>query len=97
MSEANIVLPPLSPFEWKILWAVLGSSVVAILYGFYMVWKVMACDAGTASMQKVSLAIEQGAMAYLRRQIKVMVWFVLIIFAGLFWMYSSLYANGDPA
>jgi len=97
MSEANIVLPPLSLFEWKILWAVLGSSVVAILYGFYMVWKVMACDPGTASMQKVSKAIEDGAMAYLRRQIKVMIWFVLAIFAGLFWMYSNLYAGGDQS
>src|SRR6185503_12945211 len=42
-------------------------------------------------MQKVALAIEEGAMAYLRRQIKVMIWFIIVIALGLFFMYRSLY------
>ncbi len=91
MSEANIVLPPLTTSEWKILWSVLGSAVVALAYGFYMVWKVLACDPGTPAMQRVAKAIEDGAMAYLRRQIKVMWMFILVIFVGLYMMYSNLY------
>src|SRR6266403_3183150 len=91
MSEANIVLPPLAAAEWQILWCVLGSALVALAYGLFMVWKVLACDPGTAAMQRVAKAIEDGAMAYLRRQIKVMWMFILIIFVGLYMMYSNLY------
>src|ERR1700733_2516938 len=91
VSEANIVLPQLTTSEWKILWSVLGSAVVALAYGFYMVWKVLACDPGTPAMQRVAKAIEDGAMAYLRRQIKVMWMFILVIFVGLYMMYSNLY------
>ncbi len=94
MNEANIVLPALTSLEWNILWAVLGSAFVALAYGAYMVWKVLRCDAGTPAMQKVAQAIEEGAMAYLRRQIKVMVWFILAITIALYLMYSHLYANG---
>ncbi len=59
MSEANIVLPALSGSEWMILWAVLGSAVVALLYGLFMVWKVLRCDPGLMSMRKVAKAIDQ--------------------------------------
>ncbi len=91
MSEANIILPALTAFEWKILWAVLFSALVALGYGFYLVWDVMRCSPGTDSMQRVARAIEDGAMAYLRRQIKIMVWFIVAITVGLFLMYSNLY------
>jgi K(+)-stimulated pyrophosphate-energized sodium pump len=91
MSEANIVLPPLMQTEWTILWVVLGSAFVALGYGALMVWSVLKCDPGTPAMQRVGQAIEDGAMAYLRRQIKVMVGFVLVLGIGLYFMYSHLY------
>src|SRR5260370_38568985 len=90
MSESNIVLPPLTAAEWRILWSVLGSALVALAYGLFMVWKVLSCDPGNAAMQRVAKAIEDGAMAYLRRQIKVMWMFILIIFVGLYMMDSNL-------
>src|SRR5258708_2765791 len=93
MSEANIVLPALAGTEWTILWGVLGSAFIALAYGLFMVWKVLACDPGPAAMQRVAADIEDGAMAYLRRQIKVMFWFILIITFGLYLMYSHLYAG----
>ncbi len=95
MSESYIVLPPLSAAEWKILWSVLGSALVALAYGLFMVWKVLSCDPGNAAMQRVAKAIEDGAMAYLRRQIKVMWMFILIIFVGLYMMYSNLYKGNE--
>jgi K(+)-stimulated pyrophosphate-energized sodium pump len=94
MSEANIILPPLTLGEWKILWSVLASAFIALGYGLYMVWTVMKSSPGPEAMQRVARAIEDGAMAYLRRQIKVMVWFILVIFVGLWAMYSSLYQGG---
>lgn len=94
MNEADIVLPALTALEWKILWGVLGSAFVALAYGLFMVWSVLSCDPGPMSMRKVAKAIQDGAMAYLSRQIKVMVWFILIIFVGLYLMYSHLYEGG---
>jgi len=91
MSEANIVLPALTGLEWKILWAVLISSLIALAYGLYLVWDVLRADTGTESMQRVAKAIEEGAMAYLRRQIKAMILFIVVIATGLYFMYSNLY------
>jgi K(+)-stimulated pyrophosphate-energized sodium pump len=93
MNEANILLPPLASLEWHILWTVLGSALIALAYGLFMVWKVLSQDAGPLAMRQVAKAIEDGAMAYLRRQIKVMIWFILAITIGLYLMYSHLYQN----
>jgi K(+)-stimulated pyrophosphate-energized sodium pump len=95
VSEANIVLPALGQLEWIILWVVLGSSLASLGYGWIMVHSVLKCDPGTPAMQKVAEAIEDGAMAYLRRQIKVMIWFVIIMDLGLYWMYSNLYKGQE--
>lgn len=91
MSEAAIVLPPLGPLEWWILWGVLGSAFVALLYGLYLVFRVIREDPGSARMQEVARAIEEGAMAYLRRQFMTMIWFVLALSIGLYFMYINIY------
>src|SRR5687768_2123333 len=91
MSEAKILLPALGNSELTILWAVLGSSLVALGYGWYLVRKVMANDPGPASMTAVATAIEEGAMAYLRRQVKVMLPFVATLALGLWAVYTKIY------
>ncbi|MBX3502895.1 MAG: sodium-translocating pyrophosphatase [Alphaproteobacteria bacterium] len=52
----------------NILWAVIGCGVLAVLYGLVTGRGVMAADAGTKRMQEISLAVQEGASAYLRRQ-----------------------------
>ncbi len=94
MSEAHITLPVLGMAEWNILWIVLGSAIVAILYGGYLCISVLRADPGSAKMQEVAKAIEEGALAYLWKQIRTMVLFVLVIAAGLFLMYRRIY-EGD--
>jgi K(+)-stimulated pyrophosphate-energized sodium pump len=91
MSEANIVLPTLSSGEVTILWLVLASAVVALGYGLILIRTVLAADPGPKSMTDVSDAVEQGAMAYLFRQIRTMIWFVIAIFLVLFLMYRNVY------
>jgi len=91
MSEASIVLPTFGPQEWKILWFVLGSAFIALGYGVYLAKKTIAEDPGSQAMQEVALAIEQGAFAYLARQVKTMIWFVIAITIGLFFMYRGIY------
>jgi len=93
MSEANIVLPHLTGNQLVILWAVLGSAVVALLYGWSLARTVLAASPGAKSMTDVADAVEEGAMAYLRRQVKTMIWFVVIIALALFFMYQHVYPD----
>ena len=91
MSEASIVLPTFGPQEWKILWFVLVSAFIALGYGVYLARKTIAEDPGSQAMQEVALAIEEGAFAYLARQVRTMIWFVIAITIGLFFMYRGIY------
>jgi len=91
MSEASIVLPTFGPQEWKLLWFVLVSAFIALAYGAYLASKTLQEDAGSRAMQDVALAIEEGALAYLARQVKTMIWFVIAITIGLFFMYRGVY------
>jgi Na+/H+-translocating membrane pyrophosphatase len=92
-SESEITLPKLGDTEWLILWAVLASSFVAVGYGFYLVKRVIRQDPGPAKMTDVSKAIEEGAMAYLGRQFRTMIWFVGGLTVLLFFVYQDLYPD----
>ena len=88
--EGNIELPPLGQSEFTLLWAVLASAFIALAYGWYLVRSVLSEDPGTEKMQEIARAIEEGAMAYLGRQVRTMIWFVILITIGLYLMYESL-------
>ena len=92
MSEAHITLPARGAVEWNILWIVLGSAFVAILYGAYLCAAVLKADPGSPKMVEVAKAIEEGAMAYLWRQVRTMIWFVLPIAFGLYVLFHRIYA-----
>jgi K(+)-stimulated pyrophosphate-energized sodium pump len=56
--------------EWAVL---VGSAVTALLalaVGLYLMRGVLAADQGTPKMIEIATAIQEGAMAYLRRQFK---------------------------
>ncbi|HKD69990.1 MAG TPA: sodium-translocating pyrophosphatase [Candidatus Binataceae bacterium] len=91
MSESNIILPVLSGGQVLILWLVLLSAIAALGYGLYLVRIVLAASPGAKSMTDVADAVEEGAMAYLRQQVRTMRWFVLFIFFVLFFMYRHVY------
>jgi K(+)-stimulated pyrophosphate-energized sodium pump len=92
-SENEITLPALGPTEWLILWAVLISALAALGYGYYLVRKVLRQDPGPARMIEVAKAIEEGAMAYLGRQFRTMIWFVVGITVLLFFVYQNVYPD----
>ncbi|MFA6431240.1 MAG: sodium/proton-translocating pyrophosphatase, partial [Candidatus Margulisiibacteriota bacterium] len=91
MSESTIVLPALRSIESNLLWFVLASAIVALLYGAYMAWKVLSAPEGSKEMIEVSVAIRVGAAAYLSRQFKVMAVFIIGISIGLYFMYLPLF------
>src|SRR6478736_1832904 len=53
---------------WLIFSAV--TALLAIVVGFYLMRGVLAADEGTPTMIEIAKAIQEGAMAYLRRQFK---------------------------
>ncbi|HTY53759.1 MAG TPA: sodium-translocating pyrophosphatase [Candidatus Binataceae bacterium] len=91
MSESSIALPSLTSGQMIILWLVLLSALISLGYGLYLVRIVLAASPGAKALTDVSDAIEEGAMAYLRRQVRTMRWFVAVIFIGLFLMYRHVY------
>ena len=58
----------------------LCGSVIALLFAGSRAQKVLRFPGGSDRMKKISASIHQGAMAYLRRQYKIL----LIFFAGMF-------------
>jgi K(+)-stimulated pyrophosphate-energized sodium pump len=70
-------------FFW-LLFAV-GAAVLAIIVGFSLMRGVLAADQGTQKMKDIAAAIQEGALAYLKRQFKtitiILIPLVVIVFA----------------
>jgi K(+)-stimulated pyrophosphate-energized sodium pump len=56
--------------EWVLLVLSAATALLALAVGFYLVRGVLAADQGTPKMIEIASAIQEGAMAYLRRQFK---------------------------
>lgn len=74
----------LSPFETIALWGVLLIALLGLLYAMFLRRQVMAADKGTEKMQEVWLAIKTGADAYLQRQLRTILPFIVILTVALF-------------
>ena len=56
--------------EWALLGLAAGVGVLALLIGMVLVRAVLAEEQGTDKMQEIAGAIQEGALAYLRRQFR---------------------------
>jgi K(+)-stimulated pyrophosphate-energized sodium pump len=80
----SLRLPDLSGFENLSLWVILAVAFVALGYAYMLVQGVLAKDEGTEKMREISLAIREGANAYLARQFRTLAIFVVILTVVLF-------------
>lgn len=56
------------------------AGVIALIFAFFLVsTKINPVDAGTERMKEIAKYIEEGAMAFLRREYKTLVVFVLVL------------------
>ncbi len=56
--------------EWTVLTLSAFSALLAIAVGFYLARSVLAADQGTPKMREIAAAIQEGALAYLKRQFR---------------------------
>src|SRR5947209_11184552 len=70
--------------EWFWLFFSVATALLAILVGFGLTRGVLKADQGTAKMREIAQAIQEGAMAYLKRQFKtiaiILIPLVVIVF-----------------
>ncbi len=59
-------------------------ALAALCAAFFFRAQVLRADEGTANMREIAGAVQEGASAYLRRQMMTLVWFVVIVFLLLF-------------
>lgn len=62
---------------------IFAAGLAAVLFSFYLIKSVLKEDTGTDKMQEISLAIQDGALAYLNRQYKTMIPIAIVIFLAL--------------
>jgi K(+)-stimulated pyrophosphate-energized sodium pump len=67
-----------------IAYIVLGVALVALAIAYGLRAQVLAQSEGTAKMQEIAEAVQEGAAAYLTRQFRTLSYFVAIVFALLF-------------
>ena len=70
--------------EWGWLIFSMATAVLAIVVGFGLVRGVLAADQGTQTMRNIARAIQDGAMAYLRRQFRTIALIILPVAALVF-------------
>ena len=61
-------------------------ALVALAVGFVLRKEVLAAGEGTAKMQEIGRAVQEGAAAYLNRQFRTLSVFVVIVFVLLFFL-----------
>jgi K(+)-stimulated pyrophosphate-energized sodium pump len=66
---------------WVVIVAVI--AVVSLVFGVIFRGQVLAADPGTDKMQEIGAAVEEGAKAYLARQFRTLVPFVVLVFGLL--------------
>ncbi len=87
-AEAKVQLK-FSASDQIFLWVSLVCGALAIAVAFAIRGKLMAMSPGDEKMQEVGLAIREGAMAYLLRQVKTMIWFVVALAVGLGFLFGK--------
>lgn len=71
-------------FETIVPWVIIVIAIISLLYAWWLRGGVLKKDKGTPKMQEVWNAIRVGADAYLSRQLRTILPFIVILAAALF-------------
>jgi K(+)-stimulated pyrophosphate-energized sodium pump len=78
------------PMMWPSVIAVFICAIIGLLFGGVWFAAINKEDPGSRGMVGVAKAVQEGALAYLIRQIKTMIVFVVIIAIGLIFLYKNI-------
>lgn len=70
---------------------ILLCACLALLYGVYAAYRVFSCPTGTAKMQEIAAAIQEGANAYLNRQYTTIAVVGLVV-ATILWVVLGIHS-----
>ncbi len=82
--ESSLNLVQVSGSNLNYVYVILGISLLALAVAYALRAQVLAQGVGTAKMQEIAEAVQEGAAAYLSRQFKTLSVFVAIVFVLLF-------------
>jgi len=71
-------------FETLAPWGIIGIAIISLLYAWWLRSMVLKNDKGTQKMQDVWDAIRIGADAYLNRQLRTILPFIIVLAGALF-------------
>ena len=82
--EGEPIAAAFGAFENRLLWAILGISLLALAFAYRLMRQVLAAPQGTRAMRRIAAAIQVGARAYLRRQFRTVAVFIALLSVVLF-------------
>ncbi len=85
-AEGGTIKAVFRSFEDNALWVILGISIVALLFAYYLVREVLGASEGTDKMKEIARAIQEGASAYLKRQFRTVGIFLGVLTVALFFL-----------
>jgi len=66
------------------------SGIIALMFAVFLSLKVMKEKPGNELMQEISNMIEKGAMAFLKREYSVLIFFIIVVSLVLGWVRSPI-------
>jgi K(+)-stimulated pyrophosphate-energized sodium pump len=79
----------------QLIYGIPAAGVVALLFTFWKTSQVTAADAGTERMKNIAMAIQDGAMAFLKAEYRILAIFVVCVAVLLAWS-GSVNEGSDP-
>ena len=76
------------------IYLIILCGLIAIAYSVWAAREVLAADAGSARMQEIAAAVQEGATAYLRRQYTTIAAVGVVVFIIIAWFLSITVAIG---
>ena len=64
----------------KLIWFSLASAILGLIYGMVLILTILKKSPGTARMQEIARAIQEGAAAFLKRQYSTVAIVAVVIF-----------------
>ncbi len=80
--------------EWAVLYLSAAAALIAIAVGFFLARNVLAFDQGSPKMREIAKAIQEGALAYLKRQFKTIA-VILVPLAAIVFLTSTSIVKPD--